>query len=116
MCAHVYSKFSIAPFHRLKQTYMSVDIKGIDKVQLLEELWTAQKVASWFLFHPVQVPPFDRVKAKEAVAKQDDIDYFQGRAIKLNLTNDSIDPWVYDRDAGPGTFKKIVDQIRDRMK
>ena len=93
---------------------MSVNIKGIDKVQLLEELWTAQKVASWFSFHPVQVPLFDRVKAQEAV--KEEIDYFQGRAIKLNLSNDSIDPWVYDRDAGQGTFKKIVDQLRERMK
>ena len=60
------------------------------------------------------MPLFDRVKAQEAV--KEEIDYFQGRAIKLNLSNDSIDPWVYDRDAGQGTFKKIVDQLRERMK
>ena len=43
------------------------------------------------------------------------IDYFCGRAIKTDLSKDSVDPYLYDRDAGQGTFQKVVDSILSEM-
>jgi hypothetical protein len=55
-------------------------------------------------------PTFDEQLAKEAV--KDYIDYFNGRCIKTDLSNDSIDPWAYDRDAGAGTFQRVVSGLK----
>lgn len=40
-------------------------------------------------------------------------DYVSGRPIKVNLSGDEFDSWLYDRDAGKGAAKKIIDSIAD---
>jgi hypothetical protein len=89
-----------------------IDIRGIDKVKLLEKLWTNQKQAGFFAMYGEMVPGFNALEATEAV--KDSIDYFCGRAIKCNLSRDTTDPWGYDRDApeGEGSFQSIVDQFK----
>ena len=88
-----------------------ININGLDKVELLKKLWTNMKPASFFSYHPtVSVPGFDESSARCAVKKY--IDYFQGRAIKMDLSVDSIDPYLYDRDAGTGTFQRVVDSMK----
>ncbi len=49
---------------------------------------------------------FNSVGASNAVVKY--IDYFDGRAIKSDLSGDSAYHRMYDRDAGDGVFAKIV--------
>lgn len=90
------------------RTHMSgqISITGLDKVKLLEYLWRAQNKASFFALFPQSAPDFDKELAKTAVTTY--IDYFQGRAIKADLSGDSVDPWLYDRDAGAGRFQQIV--------
>ena len=83
-----------------------ISIQGIDKVKLLEYLWRAQNRASFFTFHPEMAPDFNMELAKTAVTTY--IDYFQGRAIKADLSGDTVDPRLYDRDAGAGKFERIV--------
>ena len=88
-----------------------IDISGLDKVELLKKLWTNIKPASFFSFHPnVSVPSFNEDAAKSAVKNY--IDYFQGRAIKMDLSVDKISPGLYDRDAGIGTFQRVVDSMQ----
>ena len=55
-------------------------------------------------------PAFDRELAKEAVKKY--IDYFCGRCIKSDLSNASVDPWLYNRDAGAGALERIVQKLK----
>jgi hypothetical protein len=41
------------------------------------------------------------------------IDYLNGRCLKTHFTDmASIDPFLYDRDAGTGKFASIVEQLR----
>lgn len=40
-------------------------------------------------------------------------DYLFGRPLKVDLTEDEVDPWGFDRDnGGDGTFQSIVDKLR----
>ena len=39
-------------------------------------------------------------------------DYVQGRVMKVDLSGDSFNPWLYDRDNGEGAAKRIVDTLR----
>jgi len=44
------------------------------------------------------------------------IDYFNGRPIKTDLSKDTVDTWLYNRDAGKGKFEAIVEMLRKRNK
>ena len=61
-----------------------VNIKGIDKVELLKALWDNSKPAIFFILNNIKPPQFDYNLAKEAVLNS--IDYFQGRLIKCDLS------------------------------
>lgn len=89
-----------------------VDIQGVDKIALLRSLWTNQVTASFFGSGLLPAPAFSDEDATKALTRGY-IDYFCGRAIKLDLTKDKVDPWAYDRDAGMGTLAKIVAGLRN---
>jgi hypothetical protein len=87
---------------------MSVDITGINKITLLFAMWQGMHPAKFF--GGLDGPTFDRELAKEAVKSY--IDYFCGRCIKTDLSKDTVDPWLYNRDAGAGAFEKIVEKLK----
>ena len=87
-----------------------VDITGLDKVELLRNLWLNMTPALFFSFSGMPVPEFDSKLASNAILTY--IDYFCGRCIKTNLSHDFADPHLYDRDAGTGSFAKIVTKMR----
>jgi hypothetical protein len=86
-----------------------IDISGLDKPFLLKNLWR-YAFESPMNFGPSRwQDDWDRV-AETAV--NGPIDYFKGRAIKTDLSKDEVDPWLYDRDAGEGTFASVVARLR----
>jgi len=89
---------------------MSVSIKDVDKVKLLKALWEGAKPAVFFTNHWISSPEFDESVAINAVKSY--IDYYSGRCIKTDLSGDTADPYLYDRDWGAGAFQKIADSLR----
>jgi hypothetical protein len=88
---------------------MTIDIKGIDRDKLLYHLWLNQKSTSLFAF----VASYDADAAKQSADYRGYVDYACGRAIKTTIFgSDEINPRLYDRDAGSGTFQRVVDQLR----
>ena len=89
----------------------NVDISGIDKVNLLEALWKNSSPAAFFSAFHVGAPAiFNRESAEDAVKHY--IDYFDGRCIKTDISEDTVDPHLYDRDFGKGKFTDIVKKLR----
>lgn len=91
-----------------------IDIKGIDKVELLNALWLNSKPASFYRASGTLPPDFDKEKAETAVYRY--IDYFCGHAIKTDISGDTASTYLYDRDTRPGRFRDIVDAIRTTTK
>lgn len=90
---------------------MSVNITGVDKVALLHALWKNQKTACFFnSFNAVYAPSFNVEAAQEAVKTY--IDYFCGRAIKCDLSGDTVSPDLYDRDVSNGKFAAVVQDMK----
>ena len=87
-----------------------VNISGLDKVKLLHALWEKQVPASFFSMNGETPPKYDHDSAKKAVKCS--IDYFCGRAIKANLSEDIVNPSLYNRDAGKGVFEKVVRSLK----
>ncbi len=76
----------------------TVDITGLDKIELLRAMWEASQPAAFFTFaHGVPAPAWDDKEAEEVIKRY--IDYFQGRPIKANLSADSVDSYLFDRDS-----------------
>ena len=90
-----------------------IDISKLNKTELLKQLWMKQTVAGFFRINNITPLSFDDEKAKTAIT--DYIDYFSGRAIKTDLSKDTVDPYMFDRDAGRGTFAKIVEKMKKEL-
>ena len=88
-----------------------IDITGLNKVELLHELWCGQKLAGFFEQMSQCAPPFDELEANVAV-RNGYIDYFCGRCIKTDLSKDIISPRLYDRDAGDNSFMRAVEKVK----
>ena len=87
-----------------------INIKDLDKVELLKKLYQNQVKSTYFILSGKPLPKFDDELATKVVDKY--IDYFCGKAIKTNLCGDIVDTYLYDRDAGKGTFLKIVNSMK----
>jgi len=94
-----------------------VDISGLDKVSLLERLWSYQlaSLVRFYEFHGLPLPVFDRAAAVDAV-KAGNIYYFCGCCIMVDLSKDVVDPLFYDMYAGLGKFSEIVAEMRAAKK
>lgn len=42
------------------------------------------------------------------------VDYAKGKPLKVDLSGDFFDPWLYDRDNGSGTAARCVEKLRNR--
>lgn len=86
-----------------------VSIEGIDKKDLLRRLWHAQSVAVFFTASGIPAPEWVE-PTDETVSRF--IDYYFGRRIHCDLSDDAIDPRGYDAVAGEGTLARVVEEAR----
>ena len=101
---------SILPRTNKKIMSQEISIKGLCKVTLLHKMWTHQRVAAFYSLSGHAPPEFDVEEANIAIGTY--IDYFCGRAIKTDLSGDSISSsYAYDRDS----YKKLEDIIAEMI-
>lgn len=51
-------------------------------------------------------------EARMILASQPNIDYVRGRVIKVNLSGESFDPFLYDRDNGQGAAASAIESMK----
>ena len=89
---------------------MSVNISGLDRDELLKNLWENSNVAG--LFEGRSDTVWDLEAAKSQLCNGY-ADYIQGRVMKVNIYNtDNVDPWGYNRDNGHNAFQNVVNKMR----
>ena len=88
-----------------------IDISDLDIKILLKELWDNTIIASFFILNPdIPEPPYEEPNIYYKY-----FDYHCGRPIKTDLSNlHKVYYKGYDRDAGDGTFLKIVSKLRNK--
>jgi hypothetical protein len=89
---------------------MEINIAGIDKAKLLHELWNEGRPAAFYTLARKTQLEWSDTAAVEAV--KGSIDYFRGRAIKADLSGDTVDPTIYDDYTEIGTFARVVAKLR----
>jgi hypothetical protein len=92
-------------------SHTPIYIGDLNKRVLLEALWNNGKPASFFTLNAIPSPGFyPEWDGRERDFKH--LDYVCGRAIKSDLSGDSVNPVDYDREYGSGAFAKVVTSLR----
>ena len=84
-----------------------INIKGIPKVKVLQALYERAKVQGLGRLKSVHIPLSD-ADAAMFLAEGTSFDYLLGRVMKVDIGKDELDPWLYDRDNGPGAAEEAL--------
>lgn len=88
-----------------------ISLKGLDKAKVLAALYNAsQPLGMGFLHYDPANMTVEQ--ARTILERQTDFDYLKGRVMKVDLSGDEFDPWLYDRDNGQGAAARAVGSIR----
>lgn len=87
------------------------NITGLDKAKVLVALHKSARVLEMGL---LQAKPngVTEEEARELLKKQTYFDYLEGRIMKIEITGDEIDTWLYNRDNGQGAAEKIINSLK----
>lgn len=91
-----------------------VDIKGLDKAEVLVALWN-NSCEVGLSFNPSGKPLTVKKARKIIKGQYYRFDYCEGRLIKCDLSGDKFDPWLYDRENGPGAAQRAIDALREEL-
>lgn len=101
-----------------------IDIRGLDKAEVLLALYHAAFTpGSRAAEVAAQAPTVTIDHCRSHLAELGRlgggslyIDYFAGRVIKVDLSGDEIDPWLFDRDNGGDACKDAIEGLRSRRR
>jgi hypothetical protein len=85
-----------------------IDMKGRDKAEVLAKLYNASRPLGMGFLH-FDPKPMSTEEAREILdGGHTYFDYLKGRVMKVNLSKDTFDPWLYDRDNGQGAAERAI--------
>lgn len=103
-----------------------IDISGIDKAELFAALYNHAKPLGMGFLH-YDPTPLTKESAEKLMRGGDDsarmfpgmrsgrslyFDYVKGRPLKIDLSGDEMDTYLYNRDQGDGAAERIVSELR----
>lgn len=88
-----------------------INIAGLDKAEVLAALYNASRpLGMGFLNATAGDMSAEEARkyVDQGVKSELYFDYLQGRVMKVDLAEDSLDPRLYDRDNGPGAAERAL--------
>lgn len=90
---------------------MNINIKGINKAEVLAALYNNSRVQG-----------MGALQARDGLMSKEDaetmieksglhFDYLHGKIMKVDLKGDDFDPWLYDRDNGDGAASRALEPL-----
>ena len=91
-----------------------ISIAGLDKAQVLKALYDranpgSSKSMGWLAYTPGAMTIEE---ARGLVEQRLDFDYLAGRLLKVDLSGDEFDPYLYDRAYGAGSAQAVIQTLR----
>jgi hypothetical protein len=86
----------------------TIDISGLDKAEVLQALFNASRQQGMGFMDSSGAVPMTIEDAREYVRDYLSFDYLRGRVMKVNLSGDTLDPWLFDRDNGEGAAARAL--------
>lgn len=93
-----------------------IDISNLPKSKVLSALFNASAPRGLGFMYP-SAPMVDDDATEIVNALQGDgrdlyFNYLRGRVMKVDITHDTFDPWLFDREYGQGAAARAIDSIR----
>lgn len=89
---------------------MIIDLKDKNKAKVLASLYNNAKPQGMG-FLQFDAAPMTEVEAEELLKQQTYFDYVKGRVLKVDLSGDSFDTWLYERDNGERSAERVLKDI-----
>ena len=88
-----------------------ISLVGLDKGAVLAALYNASRPQGmgFMAYDPTPMTPEE---GNEILARTTYFDYLKGRVMKVELSGDTLDPWLYDRNNGPGAAQAAIDALK----
>lgn len=100
----------------------TIDISGLDKAEVLAALYNNSRQLGMGFMHARGATGMTKEQAEDELkAATRDIgdgktsayfDYLHGRVMKIQLSGDTLDPRLYDRDNGQGAAARALEPLR----
>lgn len=84
-----------------------INLKGLNKAEVLASLYNNSKVQGMG-FLQARDGEMTKETAEELLKQTSKFDYLYGKVMKVDLSGDEFDPWLYDRDNGQGAALSAV--------
>lgn len=84
-----------------------IKFKNEDKAKVLATLYNNSKPQGLGFMH-FENKLMTEVEAKDLLKEQDYFDYLKGRVMKVDLSTNEFNPWLYDRDNGAGKAQRVL--------
>lgn len=91
-----------------------IDIKDLDKAEVLAGLYNCSRPQGNGFLNSRSGTEMSRDQAARYLTQKQNFDYLNGRVMKVNLSGDSFDPRLYNRDNGTDAAERIVNAIRNK--
>ena len=88
-----------------------MNIQGINKAKILAALYNNSKPQGMGFLQSTSNDMTEEEAQKLLDDGQTCFDYLQGRVMKIDLSSDELDTWLYDRDIGDGECERVVSSI-----
>lgn len=92
-----------------------IDLTGKNKAEVLAALYNASQPLGMGILHydptPMTVEQAQSIIDEYKSHNTQYFDYLKGRVMKIDLSGDTLDPRLYDRDNGQGKAEMIISQI-----
>lgn len=92
-----------------------INIKELNKAEVLAALYNNAKPQGMGFLHYTP----DNMTTKQAQELLDKnityFDYLKGRVMKVEISGDYLDPWLYDRDNGHGAAQEALNHLLEKQ-
>jgi len=88
-----------------------ISLKGLDKAEVFAVLYNGARAQGLgFLQYSPKAMTAEDARQRFG-CDFGYFDYVDGRVMKVNLSDDEFDPWLYDRDNGQGAAQKAINVL-----
>lgn len=84
-----------------------MNIKDKNKAQILAALYNNSRVQGMG-FLQAKDGQMTEQEAAKILEERTDFDYLYGKIMKVDLSGDELDPYLYDRDNGSGAAERAI--------
>lgn len=93
---------------------MIVNIEGLDKAEVLLALYNASHVQGLGFLQEVASYTINDARIDYNASPDKYFDYLHGRVLKVHLSENEFDSYLFDRDCGEGAAAKAIEALRNK--